>query len=48
MLPKGSMGARRMRETQEFYRFLRLEEEKVLDRWSAHRQALFGDDTQRT
>ncbi|MDC5695644.1 MarR family transcriptional regulator [Intrasporangium calvum] len=42
ILPRDSAGARRMRETQEFYRFLRLEEEKVMDRWSAHRTDVFG------
>lgn len=48
ILPPGSMGARRMRETQEFYRFLRLEEEKVLERWSAHRRMMFGQDGEGT
>jgi DNA-binding transcriptional ArsR family regulator len=43
ILPVESAGARRMRETQEFFRFLRLEEEKVMDRWSDHRCTCFGE-----
>lgn len=39
MLPKGSAGAQRMKETQDFFRYLRLEEEKVMDRWSELRRA---------
>lgn len=38
LLKPGSPGARRMRETQEFYAFLRAEEPRLLERWSEHRR----------
>lgn len=47
ILPQGSPGARRMRETEEFYRFLRIEQVKIMERWVDHRRALFGDRAQR-
>ncbi|MQA25164.1 MAG: MarR family transcriptional regulator [Micromonosporaceae bacterium] len=43
LLRAGSAGARRMRETQEFYAFLRAEQPKVIQRWREHRRALFPD-----
>ncbi|MDV3221289.1 helix-turn-helix domain-containing protein [Intrasporangium sp.] len=43
ILPAGSRGARRLEETQEFFRYLRREEEKVMDRWSELRRAQFGE-----
>jgi hypothetical protein len=43
LLKPGSAGARRMRETQEFYAFLRAEQPKVIERWRAHRRTLFAD-----
>ena len=33
-------GGRRLRETQEFFRFSRLELAATLDRWKEHRQTL--------
>ncbi|GAA6526869.1 MarR family transcriptional regulator [Intrasporangium sp. DVR] len=44
ILPRGSAGARRMRETEEFYRFLRVEQVKIMDRWVEHRRTLFDDE----
>jgi predicted transcriptional regulator len=41
LLPPGSAGARRMRETQEFFRFLYEEEVRLFERWAVHRRALF-------
>lgn len=43
LLRPGSPGARRMRETQEFYAFLREEQPKVIERWREHRRTLFAD-----
>jgi DNA-binding transcriptional ArsR family regulator len=43
LLRPGSAGARRMRETQEFYAFLRAEEPKLLERWREYRRTLFAD-----
>jgi hypothetical protein len=43
LLHAGSAGARRMRETQEFYRFLQAEQPKVIQRWRQHRQALLAE-----
>ena len=44
LLRPGSPGARRMRETQEFYAFLRVEQPRVMDRWREHRKALLEAD----
>lgn len=44
LLPHGSAGARRMRETQEFFRFLHEEEVGLFERWAEHRRTLFPDD----
>jgi hypothetical protein len=43
LLRPGSAGARRMRETQEFYRFLKAEQPKVIQRWREHRRALLAE-----
>ena len=43
LLKPGSAGARRMRETQEFYRFLRAEQTEFIQRWREHRRALFAE-----
>lgn len=43
ILRPGSPGARRMRETQEFYAFLRAEQPKVLERWREYRRTLAAD-----
>ncbi|MGH3735257.1 MAG: GbsR/MarR family transcriptional regulator [Micromonosporaceae bacterium] len=40
VLPAGSLGARRMRETREFFAFLRREQPKMMDRWAEHRRTL--------
>jgi hypothetical protein len=44
LLPPDSAGARRLRETQEFYLFLQAEERKVFERWFEHRSRLFGQE----
>jgi DNA-binding transcriptional regulator GbsR (MarR family) len=43
LLKAGSAGARRMRETQEFYAFLRREQPKMMERWREHRRTLFAE-----
>lgn len=40
LLKPGSAGARRMRETQEFFAFMRTEQERLLERWREHRRTL--------
>jgi hypothetical protein len=40
---KPGPGARRMRETQEFYAFLRAEQPELLARWRNHRRALLAE-----
>lgn len=40
LLKPGSAGARRMRETREFYAFLRAEQPKLIDRWREYRRIL--------
>lgn len=40
LLKPGSAGARRMRETQEFFAFMRAEQERLLERWREHRRTL--------
>lgn len=42
LLPAGSLGAQRLRETQEFFAFLHAEEVGLFERWAVHRKALFG------
>lgn len=44
LLPSGSAGARRLRETEEFFRFLHAEEVRLFERWAEHRRTLFPDD----
>ena len=44
MLPPGSAGERRMRESQEFFAFLRVEFGKLLEKWAEHRAQMFGAD----
>ncbi|MBA0127968.1 MarR family transcriptional regulator [Haloechinothrix sp. YIM 98757] len=39
-------GGRRLRETQEFYAFMRRKLAENLDEWREHRQALFGEGAQ--
>lgn len=43
LLRPGSPGARRMLETQEFYRFVQAEQPKLIERWRKHRQALLAE-----
>ncbi|HEX6969677.1 MAG TPA: helix-turn-helix domain-containing protein [Micromonosporaceae bacterium] len=43
LLRPGSPGAHRMRETQEFYAFLRAEMRRVIERWRIHRRTLFTE-----
>ena len=43
LLKPGSPGARRMRETQEFYAFLRAEQPKLMQQWREHRRSLFAE-----
>jgi DNA-binding transcriptional regulator GbsR (MarR family) len=43
LLKPDSRGARRMRETQEFYAFLRAEQPKLMERWREHRRTLFAE-----
>jgi DNA-binding transcriptional regulator GbsR (MarR family) len=43
LLKPGSPGARRMRETQEFYAFLRAEQPKLMQQWHEYRRTLFAD-----
>lgn len=42
-LEEGSRGWRRMRETQEYFRWLSEEMEDLMDRWSKRRRELFPD-----
>lgn len=42
LLKPGSAGGRRMRETQEFCAFLRIEQTKLIERWRTHRRTLFA------
>ena len=44
LLAPGSPGARRMRETQEFYAFFREMMRDLLDRWGEHRKTLSAAD----
>jgi DNA-binding transcriptional ArsR family regulator len=48
VLRPGSPGARRMRETQEFCAFARVEHEKLIERWREHRRALLDGTAART
>lgn len=48
LVPPGSAGARRLRETREFYTFLQAEERKLFDRWIEHRRRLFGQSGERS
>jgi DNA-binding transcriptional regulator GbsR (MarR family) len=43
VLKPDSPGARRMRETQEYYAFLQAEQPKLIDRWREHRRTLFTE-----
>lgn len=40
LLPAGSLGARRIRETREFFAFLLREQPKLMQRWAEHRRTL--------
>lgn len=42
-LLKPGPGARRMRETQEFFAFAREEQLRMLERWREHRRTLFNE-----
>ena len=42
LLPADSPAGRRMRETREFFAFIRDEEEKLFERWDEHRRLRFG------
>lgn len=44
LLPPGSPGARRMRETQEFCAFMRVEQLSLLQRWREHRRTSFPEN----
>ncbi len=43
LLKPGSAGARRMRETQEFYAFLRAEQPRAIERWREYRRIHLAD-----
>jgi len=43
LLKPDSAGARRMRDTQEFYAFLSAEQPKLIQQWREHRRTLFAD-----
>ncbi|QVQ50713.1 MarR family transcriptional regulator [Spiractinospora alimapuensis] len=38
-------GARRLRESQEYFRFMAAEFPSLVDRWHAHRERMFGPDS---
>ncbi|HEX6195633.1 MAG TPA: MarR family transcriptional regulator [Jiangellaceae bacterium] len=42
-LEEGSRGWRRMRETQEYFRWVAQETYELMDRWAKHRRELFAD-----
>lgn len=44
LLDRARPGGKRVRETLEFYRFMRAELPESLERWQRHRKALFDDE----
>lgn len=47
LLDESRPGGRRVRETLEFYRFIRSDLKALLDRWSEHRQKLIDEEETR-